>query len=86
MKFEYKPSGVCSRFYSFEIEDSIIKDVVIIGGCQGNLAGIRRLITGMNIDEVIEKLQGTTCGPKPTSCPDQIAKALMAFKQEQQNA
>ena len=80
MEFVYYPKGVCSREYHFEIEDDIIKSVKIIGGCQGNLSGISRLITGMNINDVIEKLEGTTCGMKPTSCPDQIAKALKAYK------
>lgn len=80
MKFEFTPRGVCSRHYTFEIENDVIQSVQIIGGCQGNLAGISRLITGMNIDEVIAKLENTTCGSKPTSCPDQIARALKAYK------
>jgi len=80
MKFDYTPKGVCSRHFTFEIEDDIIKSVSIVGGCQGNLSGISKLITGMNVNDVIEKIEGTTCGPKPTSCPDQIAKALKAYK------
>ena len=80
MKFEYNPQGVCSRHYTFDIEDDVIKSVEIIGGCKGNLSGISKLIKGMNINDVIEKLEGTTCGSNPTSCPDQIAKALRARK------
>ena len=82
MKFEYRPKGVCSYFYSFDIENNIIKNVEILGGCKGNLAGISKLITGMNVDDVISKLENTTCGEKPTSCPDQIARALKAYKNE----
>ncbi|MBQ4252542.1 MAG: TIGR03905 family TSCPD domain-containing protein [Erysipelotrichaceae bacterium] len=84
MKFEYNPRGVCSVHYVFDIEDDIIKDVQITGGCNGNLKGISRLITGMNINDVIEKLSGTTCGYKPTSCPDQIARALKQYSMHKQ--
>lgn len=83
MKYEYIPKGVCSRKYIFEIEKNIIKDVTIIGGCPGNLAGIRKLITGLKIDDIIEKLSGIRCGFRKTSCPDQIAKALLNFKEKQ---
>lgn len=82
MKFEYIPSGVCSRKYTFEIDDNnVIQDVVIYGGCNGNLQGISRLIKGQNIDTVISLLNGIRCGAKPTSCPDQISKALISFKE-----
>ncbi len=84
MKFEYNPRGVCSVHYVFDIEDDIIRDVQITGGCNGNLKGISRLITGMNINDVIEKLAGTTCGYKPTSCPDQIARALKQYSMQKQ--
>ncbi len=83
MKFEYIPKGVCSRKYTFEIEENIINDVKIVGGCPGNFAGIRKLIIGLNIDDVIEKLSDITCGFKKTNCPDQIARALLSFKNEQ---
>ena len=83
MTYRYIPHGVCSTEYTFEIENNIIKDVTIVNGCQGNLRGIRSLIIGMDIDDVISKLQGILCGRKPTSCPDQIAKALIQYKQQQ---
>ncbi|MBR0137390.1 MAG: TIGR03905 family TSCPD domain-containing protein [Erysipelotrichaceae bacterium] len=86
MKFRYLPRGVCSTEYTFDIEDDRIKDVVIVNGCQGNLRGIRSLLIGMNIDEVIEKFEGITCGMKPTSCPDQISRALKAYKQQVEHA
>ena len=80
MEFTYMPRGVCSRQFNFEVEDGIIRSVEIIGGCHGNLQGISRLITGMKVDDVIEKLKGIRCGYKPTSCPDQIALALEAHQ------
>ena len=76
MKFTFKPSGVCSREYTIDLEDGIIKNIDIVGGCNGNLQGIKSLITGQKAEEVIDKLEGIKCGMKNTSCPDQIAKAL----------
>ena len=76
MNFVYNPKGVCSRQFNIDIEDGIVKSIDIIGGCNGNLKGIKSLITGMKVDEVINKLEGIDCGGKGTSCPDQIAKAL----------
>lgn len=80
MKFEYVPQGVCSRHYTFEIEDDTIRSVNIIGGCQGNLAGISRILVGMKIDDVIRAFEGVNCGIKGTSCPDQIARALKQYR------
>lgn len=76
MKYTYYTSGTCSRQIDFEIEDNIIKQVLFTGGCHGNLQGISRLVQGMSCDEAIAKLEGIRCGYKPTSCPDQLAKAL----------
>ena len=76
MKFSYRTRGTCSSQIHFEIEDHKLKNVVYIGGCNGNLQGIGRLVEGMDIDEVREKLRGISCGGKPTSCPDQLARAL----------
>ena len=78
MKFSYMPRGVCSRQFNFDIEDGVVRSVEIIGGCPGNLEGISRLLAGMKVDDVIERLRGVRCGMKPTSCPDQIARALEA--------
>lgn len=80
MNYVYKPSGVCSQKMEFEIQDNIIKDFKVIGGCSGNLEGIRSLIMNMDIDTVIEKLQGIKCGFKNTSCPNEISRALMEYK------
>ena len=83
---KYKTSGTCSSSIDLEIEDNTIQSVVFTGGCNGNLQGISSLVRGMNIDDAISKLKGIKCGMKSTSCPDQLAKALEAYKQEQTRA
>ena len=82
MIFEYNPKGVCSQHYTFDIdENNVIKSLKVIGGCQGNLAGISKLVVGLTIDHVIAAFEGTDCHGKGTSCPDQISKALKAYKE-----
>ena len=76
MKVTYKTQGVCSRQMTVEAENGIIKSVQIVGGCNGNLKGITRLVEGMAVDEAISRLEGIQCGDKGTSCPDQLAQAL----------
>lgn len=76
MKYTYIPKGVCSRQIELEIEEGIVKSLTVIGGCDGNLQGIAKLVEGMKVEEVIKKLKGIDCRGKGTSCPDQIAKAL----------
>ena len=83
MQYKYKTSGTCSREIYFEIENGKLKNVEFLGGCNGNLKGIGSLVEGMDIDDVIARLEGTTCGGKPTSCPDQLANALKAAKEAQ---
>lgn len=73
---QYKPQGVCSQMIQFDIEDNKIRNVGFVGGCNGNLQGISRLIEGMDVDEAISRIEGIHCGFKSTSCPDQLAKAL----------
>ena len=80
MQFEYKTQGTCSQRILFELDGNIVKNVQFLGGCNGNLKGIGSLVEGMNIDDVISRLEGTTCGLKATSCPDQLAQALKAAK------
>ena len=82
MIFEYRPQGTCSTKMLFEIDNNIINSFNVENGCNGNLQGIKKLIEGMNIDEVISKLDGIKCGTKNTSCPDQISKALKQFKEQ----
>lgn len=81
-EFIYTPSGVCSRQMIFKIENNNIVDFEVVGGCSGNLQGIKSLIKGLSIDEVINKLSDIKCGMKDTSCPDQIAKALTEYKEK----
>lgn len=76
MTFSYRPTGVCSTMIDLELEDGIIQSVRFTGGCNGNLQGISRLVEGMKVEDAIEKMRGIKCGFKPTSCPDQLAKAL----------
>ncbi len=75
-KLTFYPQGVCSMMIEVELDGDIIEDVVFTGGCNGNLNGISKLIKGMKAEDVIEKLEGTRCGFKDTSCPDQLSKAL----------
>ena len=76
---QYQTQGTCCKIMNIELEDDVIVDVEFIGGCNGNLKGIRSLVIGMNINDVAEKLKGITCGSKPTSCPDQLATCLAAY-------
>ena len=76
MQYEYKTKGTCSQRILFEIEAGLVKNVQDIGGCHGNLQGIGRLVEGMEVNEVISRLEGIRCGMKATSCPDQLANAL----------
>ena len=76
MQFEYKTKGTCSQRILFELEDGKVHNVKYLGGCHGNLQGIGALVEGMDAETVIAKLEGIRCGMKPTSCPDQLAKAL----------
>lgn len=81
-EYRYAPQGVCSSEMIIQLEGDIIKKVQIIGGCAGNTAGVSKLVEGMNINDVIEKLKGIPCKTRGTSCPDQLAKALKHIKLE----
>ena len=76
MQYEYRTKGTCSQRIFFEIEDNKLKNVQFLGGCNGNLKGIGSLVEGMDVEDVIHRLEGIHCGMKPTSCPDQLATAL----------
>lgn len=73
---DYKTSGVCAQQIHLELDGDVIKEVEFIGGCNGNTKGIASLVRGMKAEDAIERMEGITCGFKPTSCPDQLAKAL----------
>lgn len=78
--YEFKTSGTCSQRILFDVENGKVKNVQFIGGCNGNLKGIAALVEGMDVDTVIERVRGIRCGMKQTSCPDQLAQALIAAK------
>ena len=73
---EYKTSGTCARMVIIDIEDDVVVDCSFVGGCAGNTKGVASLVKGMKTSEVVDKLKGIKCGFKPTSCPDQLAKAI----------
>ena len=79
MKIKFYPQGVCCQQMEVEIEDGRIVNAQFFGGCNGNLKGIASLIQGMKDEDVIERIQGTTCGGKSTSCPDQLSKCLIQY-------
>ena len=76
MTYTYQPRGVCSRKMTVELENGIIRNVRVEGGCNGNLQGIARLVANMPVQDVIARLEGIRCGMKQTSCPDQLCQAL----------
>ncbi len=81
MVFDYQPKGVCSRLMRIEVDDGVVKSLQVMGGCNGNLQGISKLVEGMKVEEVIARLEGIRCGFKPTSCPDQLAQALKGLQE-----
>lgn len=78
--YQYKTKGTCAQMIYFDLEDNKLKNVQFIGGCNGNLKGIAALVEGMDIDDVIGRVEGVKCGMKSTSCPDQLAQALKSAK------
>lgn len=78
----YKTKGVCSQAIQLELDGDIVKQVNFIGGCSGNTQGVARLVEGMKAEDAIKRLEGIKCGPRPTSCPDQLAKALKEALQQ----
>ena len=80
MTFDYTPKGVCSRKFTIEVEDGVIGDIAIVGGCSGNLQGLAALLKGMKVEDAIQRMEGIRCGFKSTSCPDQMAQALKSVR------
>ena len=83
---QYKPQGVCCQVMQVALQDGKVLDADFYGGCHGNLQGIKSLIKGMDIEDIILKLGGIKCGTKATSCPDQLAKCLLEYKQNKKAA
>lgn len=76
MSYSYKTRGVCSMQINFDIEDNKVRNVKFLGGCSGNTQGVAALIEGMDVNDAISRMKGIKCGPRSTSCPDQLATAL----------
>ena len=81
--YNYKPHGVCARQISVELDGNKVEDVAFVGGCNGNLKAISKLVRGMEVDDVVRILEGNTCGPRPTSCADQLTHALREAQAQQ---
>lgn len=80
---QYKTRGVCSRAITFDVVDNKVTKVAFAGGCNGNTQGVAALVEGMDVDEVIRRLEGINCNGRGTSCPDQLAKALKVYKAQE---
>lgn len=78
MKFEYKTQNTCSQYITFDLEDNVVSNIVFYGGCNGNLKAIAKLLEGATVEHIEERLKGNTCGGRPTSCADQLARAVRA--------
>lgn len=76
MQYTYQTKGTCSRQIVVDLDGDVVRSVQFVGGCNGNTKGISSLVAGMKVDEVIRRCEGITCGPRPTSCPDQLSRAL----------
>ncbi len=76
MRYQYKPKNTCAQLISFDIDGNIISNIEFLGGCNGNLKAISRLLEGVSVEEIEKKLLGNTCGGRPTSCADQLAIAV----------
>jgi len=82
MKYKYRTQGVCAMEINFDINGDVITDVSFVGGCNGNLKAVSKLVDGMTVNQIEDKLLGNLCGMKPTSCADQLAKAVRAAYNE----
>ena len=76
MKYSYKTRGVCAVKIEFDLDGDVVRNIRFLGGCDGNLKAISKLVDGMTVDQIESKLRGNTCGRKPTSCADQLARAV----------
>ena len=78
MQYAYKTENTCSQIITFDINDDVITNIEFLGGCDGNLKAVSKLVNGWKVDKIEELLLGNTCGRRPTSCADQLAKAVRA--------
>ena len=82
MKYQFRPEGVCAQMMMVDVEDGIVRELQVMGGCDGNLKGIAQLVRGRKAEDVIKLLSGIQCGLKETSCPDQLARGLAAVLEQ----
>ena len=82
MVYQFRPQGVCSQLMNVDVEDGIIRELQVMGGCDGNLKGIAQLVRGRKVEDVIDLLAGIRCGFKETSCPAQLARGLAAILEQ----
>ena len=84
MEHTYTTRGTCSRQITFELDGNRVKNIHFVGGCDGNLKAVSKLVDGMTVEQIETMLRGNTCGPRPTSCADQLAIAVQqAYDKEQ---
>lgn len=83
MRYSYNTKGVCAMEIQFDLNGNVVRNIKFYGGCDGNLKAISKLCDGMTVDEIERKLRGNTCGRKPTSCADQLARAVREAYQKQ---
>jgi len=86
MRYEYKTENTCSQLISFDINENVVSNIEFYGGCNGNLKAISKLLDGATVEEIESKLLGNTCGRRPTSCTDQLAKAVRKAYDKQHSA
>ena len=81
MRYTYRTKGTCAAEIRFDLTDGIVRDIVFIGGCNGNLKMISKLLEGQSADYIVSRCSGNTCGGRPTSCADQLARAVAAARE-----
>ncbi len=86
MRYTYKTKIVCSKEISFDINDNVITNISFVGGCNGNLKAISKILDGWTVEQIEEKIKGNTCGMRPTSCADQLCVAVREAYEAQKNA
>ncbi len=85
MTYRYKTEMTCSSEITFDLDGDVVTNIAFTGGCNGNLKAISKILDGWTVDRIVEKLEGNTCGRKPTSCADQLARAVKAAYEKSKN-
>lgn len=86
MHYDMPTQMVCSQLISFDLNDNVVSNIAFTGGCNGNLKAISKLVNGWTVEKIEEYLLGNTCGRRPTSCADQLAKAVRKAYEMQKGA